>query len=65
MMNTRPGHPLYLRIVLDELRVFGVYERVDTELHEMLETKGVVNLFDLVMSRWEKKYGFVIHLKVF
>ncbi len=56
-MNRNTGHPLYLRVVLDELRIFGVYERVDAELCEMLDKKGVVNLFNLVMHRWEKKYG--------
>ncbi len=58
------GHPLYLRIVLEELRVFGVYERVDIELGDMLRTKGVIQLFDLVMNRWEKKYGIVKHQKL-
>lgn len=58
------GHPLYLRIVLEELRVFGVYERVDIELGDMLRTKGVIQLFDLVMTRWEKKYGIVKHQKL-
>eukprot|EP00002_Diphylleia_rotans_P017507 TRINITY_DN339_c0_g3_i4.p1 TRINITY_DN339_c0_g3~~TRINITY_DN339_c0_g3_i4.p1 ORF type:complete len:1206 (-),score=300.21 TRINITY_DN339_c0_g3_i4:1020-4637(-) len=51
------GHPLYLRIFLDELRLFGVFERLDHEINTLLSTNGVVELYQLVCSRWEAKYG--------
>eukprot|EP00002_Diphylleia_rotans_P039115 TRINITY_DN8_c0_g1_i10.p1 TRINITY_DN8_c0_g1~~TRINITY_DN8_c0_g1_i10.p1 ORF type:complete len:1022 (+),score=256.36 TRINITY_DN8_c0_g1_i10:116-3181(+) len=53
------GHPLYLRIILDEMRVFGVFETVDKELQDLLETDGVLELYDLVMRRWEKQYNTI------
>eukprot|EP00002_Diphylleia_rotans_P038126 TRINITY_DN8622_c0_g1_i2.p1 TRINITY_DN8622_c0_g1~~TRINITY_DN8622_c0_g1_i2.p1 ORF type:complete len:634 (+),score=127.63 TRINITY_DN8622_c0_g1_i2:53-1954(+) len=53
------GHPLYLRIILDEMRVFGVFEAVDTELMTMLSTDGVIELYHLVMEHWEKKYNTI------
>eukprot|EP00002_Diphylleia_rotans_P011601 TRINITY_DN2288_c0_g1_i1.p1 TRINITY_DN2288_c0_g1~~TRINITY_DN2288_c0_g1_i1.p1 ORF type:complete len:2402 (+),score=445.90 TRINITY_DN2288_c0_g1_i1:75-7280(+) len=50
------GHPLYLRILLDELRVFGVYEKLDAEISTLLATSSVVELYSLIISRWEKKF---------
>lgn len=50
------GHPLYLRIILDELRVFGVYEKLDEELFALLATDGVIELYTLIIKRWQLKF---------
>lgn len=50
------GHPLYLRIILDEVRVFGVYEKLDEELFALLSTNGVIELYTLIIKRWQLKF---------
>eukprot|EP00002_Diphylleia_rotans_P032530 TRINITY_DN6843_c0_g1_i4.p1 TRINITY_DN6843_c0_g1~~TRINITY_DN6843_c0_g1_i4.p1 ORF type:complete len:699 (-),score=107.07 TRINITY_DN6843_c0_g1_i4:1504-3600(-) len=57
LINT--GHPLYLRIILDEMRTFGVFETVNEELACFLSTKGVLELYDHVISRWESNYSSI------
>eukprot|EP00002_Diphylleia_rotans_P039414 TRINITY_DN9131_c0_g1_i2.p1 TRINITY_DN9131_c0_g1~~TRINITY_DN9131_c0_g1_i2.p1 ORF type:complete len:1246 (-),score=226.09 TRINITY_DN9131_c0_g1_i2:104-3841(-) len=52
------GHPLYLRLMLDEIRVFGLYEKLRDEIQILLSTSGVVELYNLIISRWETKYNF-------
>eukprot|EP00002_Diphylleia_rotans_P024786 TRINITY_DN4896_c0_g1_i3.p1 TRINITY_DN4896_c0_g1~~TRINITY_DN4896_c0_g1_i3.p1 ORF type:complete len:886 (+),score=155.27 TRINITY_DN4896_c0_g1_i3:84-2741(+) len=51
------GHPLYLRLLLEEIRVFGRYELVDQEIYKLIQSPDVVDLFGIVISRWEDKYG--------
>ncbi len=51
-----PGHPLYLRIILDEVRVFGVYEKLDEELSVLLSSKGVIELYTFIIKRWKLKF---------
>lgn len=47
------ANPLYLRVVLDELRVFGVHERIDW----YLEASGPRELYRKVIRRWEEAYA--------
>eukprot|EP00002_Diphylleia_rotans_P030142 TRINITY_DN6178_c0_g1_i1.p1 TRINITY_DN6178_c0_g1~~TRINITY_DN6178_c0_g1_i1.p1 ORF type:complete len:866 (+),score=159.39 TRINITY_DN6178_c0_g1_i1:44-2641(+) len=56
------SHPLYLRIILEELRVFGIYETVNKELEDLLSTNGVIELFTIVLKRWEQKYDTILVL---
>eukprot|EP00002_Diphylleia_rotans_P029924 TRINITY_DN6116_c0_g4_i1.p1 TRINITY_DN6116_c0_g4~~TRINITY_DN6116_c0_g4_i1.p1 ORF type:complete len:743 (-),score=142.75 TRINITY_DN6116_c0_g4_i1:1566-3533(-) len=51
------GHPLYLRLVLEEIRIFGVYEKLTQEIQTLLGTEGVIELYNLIISRWEKKFN--------
>lgn len=49
-------NPLYLRTLLEELRVFGVYEEIDKKIDHYLKAKTVADLFALVLERLEKDY---------
>eukprot|EP00002_Diphylleia_rotans_P018099 TRINITY_DN3506_c0_g1_i4.p1 TRINITY_DN3506_c0_g1~~TRINITY_DN3506_c0_g1_i4.p1 ORF type:complete len:1850 (+),score=318.73 TRINITY_DN3506_c0_g1_i4:3274-8823(+) len=51
------GHPLYLRLTLDEVRVFGVYEKLNEEMRILLSTNGVIELYNLIITRWETKFN--------
>eukprot|EP00002_Diphylleia_rotans_P018680 TRINITY_DN3614_c0_g1_i8.p1 TRINITY_DN3614_c0_g1~~TRINITY_DN3614_c0_g1_i8.p1 ORF type:complete len:870 (+),score=161.87 TRINITY_DN3614_c0_g1_i8:959-3568(+) len=51
------GHPLFLRILLEELRVFGYFKKLDQEIQTLLSAPGVVQLYSMILSRWEQKYG--------
>eukprot|EP00002_Diphylleia_rotans_P032243 TRINITY_DN6756_c0_g1_i10.p1 TRINITY_DN6756_c0_g1~~TRINITY_DN6756_c0_g1_i10.p1 ORF type:complete len:2620 (-),score=451.36 TRINITY_DN6756_c0_g1_i10:125-7984(-) len=50
------GHPLYLRLVLDEIRVFGVYEKLNDEICSLLSTNGVIELYNMIITRWQIKF---------
>jgi tetratricopeptide (TPR) repeat protein len=49
--------PLFLRTVLEELRVFGVYEEYETHLAACLASPDERELFQHVLSRLEGIYG--------
>jgi hypothetical protein len=50
------GNPLFLQTVLDELRVFGVHERLREREEYYLESNSLAELFDRVLARWEEDY---------
>jgi tetratricopeptide (TPR) repeat protein len=50
------GNPLYLRTLLDELRVFGVHEQLTQHIIQYLTAPTVSELFVRVLSRWESDY---------
>ncbi len=50
------GHPLFLKTVLEELRVVGRHEELDVELNKYLETTGTEDLFQRVLERLETDY---------
>lgn len=49
-------NPLYLQTLLEELRVFGVYEELDTRIEHYLKAKTADGLFALVLERLETDY---------
>ena len=48
---------LYLRAVLDELRQFGRYEELKAMAAHYLEAPDLPDLFDRIISRWDKDFG--------
>lgn len=48
--------PLFLRILLDEMKIFGVYERLDETLDNYLQAQSIDSLYRLVLKRWEQDY---------
>jgi nephrocystin-3 len=54
---TQSANPLYLRVLLDELRIFGIYEELDQRINHYLTAKTPIELYKLVIERWEKDYG--------
>jgi nephrocystin-3 len=50
------ANPLYLKIVLDELRVTGTHEQLDERLSEYLGAQDVPALLHLVLNRYQRDY---------
>jgi len=50
------GNPLFLRVFLDELRVFGVHERLDERIGHYSKALSIDDLFELVLARHEEDY---------
>jgi len=48
---------LVLRTLLDELRVFGIHEKVGNQINYYLETQDNTQFFDKVLTRFEKEYN--------
>ncbi|HET9136658.1 MAG TPA: tetratricopeptide repeat protein, partial [Candidatus Kapabacteria bacterium] len=49
--------PLFLRTLLEELRVFGVHEAIDSYLANYLAAKDEDELFQKVLERMERDHG--------
>ena len=50
-------NPLYLRVLLDEMRVFGAHESLGERLGCLLTAPTSAGLFDLVLQRLERDSG--------
>jgi len=53
-----PGsaNPLYLRVLLDELRLFGEHERLEERIGYYLQAQSPRELYGKVIARWEEDY---------
>ena len=49
-------NPLYLRVLLDELKVFGIHEKLDERIGHYLETNNAEELYERVLARLEEDY---------
>jgi len=50
------ANPLYLRALLEELRLFGVHEQLDERIGHYLEAGTVEALYEKVLERYEEDY---------
>ncbi len=50
-------NPLYLRAVLDELRQFGIHEKLQAKASEYLSAPDLPALFDRILTRWDEDFG--------
>ena len=50
------ANPLYLRALLDELRVWGDYARLDERIEHYLGASTVVALYAKILARYEEDY---------
>ena len=50
------GNPLYLSVLLEELRLFGVHEALDQRIEHYLEARDVPRLYEKVLARLERDY---------
>ncbi len=56
LFSTLAENPLSLKILLDELRIFGSHEELENHLQYYLEAKNSVELFDKLLQRIENDY---------
>ena len=54
--SPQAANPLYLRALLEELRVFGEHERLDNEIDRYLEADTVPALYETILERYEQDY---------
>ena len=50
------ANPLFLRALLEELRVFGRHEELDRYIAHYLEAPTVPDLYAKILARWEQDY---------
>ena len=50
------SNPLYLKVLLEELRLFGEYEKLDKRINHYLEARSPYELYGRVLARWEEDY---------
>lgn len=50
------ANPLFLRTLLDELRVWGEHDRLDEAIERYLAAETMDDLFEAVLARWEHDY---------
>jgi len=50
------ANPLYLKILLDEMRVTGTHEKLDERLNDYLAAKDIPALLSKVLGRYERDY---------
>jgi hypothetical protein len=57
MTSAKPcENALFLRTLMEELRVFGVYEQLDQVIESYLEAQSPEQLFGMVFKRIEKDF---------
>ena len=54
---SQSANPLYLRILLDELRLFGEHEQLGERIGHYLKAESPRDLYRKVIARWEEDYG--------
>jgi nephrocystin-3 len=54
--ETAASNPLYLKILLDELRVTGTHEKLDERLDNYLSAKDISSLLNKVLARYQRDY---------
>jgi hypothetical protein len=57
MSHALAGLPLFLKTLGEELRLFGEYERLDAQLEWYLAARDIPDLFDRLLTRFEKDFG--------
>lgn len=50
------ANPLYLRSLLEELRVFGSYEWLGERIEHYLAAETIPELYEKILARWEADY---------
>eukprot|EP00004_Rigifila_ramosa_P012173 TRINITY_DN261_c0_g1_i6.p1 TRINITY_DN261_c0_g1~~TRINITY_DN261_c0_g1_i6.p1 ORF type:complete len:918 (-),score=235.13 TRINITY_DN261_c0_g1_i6:357-2960(-) len=55
--NSNTDNPLFLRTLLNELRIIGNFENLDIQIGQYLSADGPAGLYELVLTRWEEDYG--------
>lgn len=56
--NKECENTLVLRTLLDELRIFGIYEEVDRQIDYYLNAHNISEFFNRVLERLEKDYNY-------
>ncbi len=55
--DPKSAHPLFLRTLLEELRIFGSHEMLSDRVQRCLATRDTDDLFQTVLERMEEDFG--------
>jgi tetratricopeptide (TPR) repeat protein len=55
--SPQTANPLFLRTLLNELRLFGMHEQLDARIDVLLQAATPEELYEMVLSRCEQDYG--------
>ena len=55
--DPKSSHPLFLRTLLEELRIHGRHEELGSIIDHLLESTGTEDLFQRVLARFEADHG--------
>mgnify|MGYP006277686469 CR=1 FL=1 len=50
------ANPLYLRALLEELRLFGIHEKLEQRIQHYLQAATISGLYTKILERWEQDY---------
>jgi tetratricopeptide (TPR) repeat protein len=50
------ANPLFLRVLLEELRVFGSHERLDERIDYYMDVVTINDLYGRILQRWEEDF---------
>jgi nephrocystin-3 len=56
LAHSQTANPLYLQVILEELRVFGEFDKLEDHLKGYLQTKTIPTLYEKVLARLEADY---------
>jgi nephrocystin-3 len=56
LAHSQTANPLYLQVILDELLVFGEFDKLEDQLKEYLQAETIPDLYDKVLARLEANY---------
>ena len=56
LAHSQTANPLYLQVILEELRVFGEFDKLEQHLEGYLQTKTIPALYEKVLVRLEADY---------
>jgi tetratricopeptide (TPR) repeat protein len=54
--SPQTANPLYLKVLLEELRLFGVHEKLDEHINYYLKAGTIPDLYSSILKRWENDY---------
>ncbi|MDW8237658.1 MAG: hypothetical protein RMJ32_04545 [Aquificaceae bacterium] len=57
LSEPQTSNPLFLKALIEELRVFGDYKKLSERIRELLEVQTVDDLFEKIFARCEEDYG--------
>ncbi|MBK8296710.1 MAG: DUF4062 domain-containing protein [Saprospiraceae bacterium] len=54
--SSRAENPLFVKILLDELRITGTHEKLEERIRFYLDAESISNLLDRILDRYQKDY---------
>jgi hypothetical protein len=57
LKNLMASQPLFLKVLLEEIRLHGKFETLDSHINSLLPSQTIENLFEIMIKRLEHAYG--------